>query len=239
MPHVTEHTPKVSTRSVKPYACESSREKRQQDRQTASQPDRQTDTQTDCSKPLFSTFWGLCIPNPVLSRSRFFARCQYFHWHGSKNKKISQPTVKVVPSSLVPIRVTGKKNVLKPTQILESTKKKGQYFPLVHLRYNDVGWVLHLQNRRKISLRSYFVILRHKGFSSVQKKLWGSFVSRRFLMRRFPGRWAPFLGTRGDFWWVHMGRNLSGMRTVVLRAIMSHGELMYSTTKEAQVGIIV
>jgi len=33
MPYVTEHTPKVSTWSVKPYACESSREKRQQDRQ--------------------------------------------------------------------------------------------------------------------------------------------------------------------------------------------------------------
>jgi len=42
MPHVTEHTPKVSTRSVKPYACESSREKRQQDRQTARQTDRHT-----------------------------------------------------------------------------------------------------------------------------------------------------------------------------------------------------
>ena len=38
MSHVTEHTPKVSSRSFKPYACESSREKRQQDRQT----DRQT-----------------------------------------------------------------------------------------------------------------------------------------------------------------------------------------------------
>jgi len=38
MPHVTEHTPKVSTRSVKPYARESSREKRQQDRRS----DRQT-----------------------------------------------------------------------------------------------------------------------------------------------------------------------------------------------------
>ena len=47
MPHVTEHTPKVSTRSVKPYACESSREKRQQDRQTARQTDRRTDRQTD------------------------------------------------------------------------------------------------------------------------------------------------------------------------------------------------
>jgi len=34
MPHVTEHTPNFSTRSVKPYACESSREKRQQDRRT-------------------------------------------------------------------------------------------------------------------------------------------------------------------------------------------------------------
>jgi len=39
MPHVTEHTPKVSTRSVNPYARESLREKRQQDRQT----DRHTD----------------------------------------------------------------------------------------------------------------------------------------------------------------------------------------------------
>jgi len=38
MPHVTKHAPKVSTRSVKPYACESSREKRQQDRHQ----DRQT-----------------------------------------------------------------------------------------------------------------------------------------------------------------------------------------------------
>jgi len=37
MPHVTEHYPKVSTRSVKRYACESSREKRQQDRQTDTQ----------------------------------------------------------------------------------------------------------------------------------------------------------------------------------------------------------
>ena len=43
MPHVSEHTPKVSTWSVKPYACESSREKRQQDRRS----DRQTDGQTD------------------------------------------------------------------------------------------------------------------------------------------------------------------------------------------------
>ena len=47
MPHVTEHTPKVSTRSVKPYACESSREKRQQDRRPDRQKDRQTDGQTD------------------------------------------------------------------------------------------------------------------------------------------------------------------------------------------------
>ena len=86
MPHVTEHTSKVSTRSVKPYACESSWEKRQQDRQTDSQTDRQ---QTDCPKPLFSTFWGLYIPNPDLSRSRFFARCQYFHWHGSSNNQIT------------------------------------------------------------------------------------------------------------------------------------------------------
>jgi len=42
MPHVTERTPKVSTGSVKPYACESSREKRQQDRRSDRQTDRQT-----------------------------------------------------------------------------------------------------------------------------------------------------------------------------------------------------
>jgi len=42
MPHVTEHTPKVSARSVKPYACESSWEKRQQDRQTDRQTHRRT-----------------------------------------------------------------------------------------------------------------------------------------------------------------------------------------------------
>jgi len=88
MPHVTKHTRKVSTRPVKPYACESSREKRQQDRrsdrQSDGRTDRQTDTQTGCPKPLSSTFWGLYITNPDLSRSRFFSRWQYFHWHGSK-----------------------------------------------------------------------------------------------------------------------------------------------------------
>jgi len=63
MPYVTKHTPKVSTRSVKPYACESSREKWQQDRQQ----DRQTETQTDCPKPLFSTFWGLYITSQIRS----------------------------------------------------------------------------------------------------------------------------------------------------------------------------
>jgi len=53
MPHVTEHTPKGSTRSVKPYACESSREKRQQktdgqtDGQTNGRTDRRSDKRTD------------------------------------------------------------------------------------------------------------------------------------------------------------------------------------------------
>jgi len=39
MPHVTEHAPKVSTRSVNPYARESSREKLQQDRHTHTHSD--------------------------------------------------------------------------------------------------------------------------------------------------------------------------------------------------------
>jgi len=34
MPDITQHAPKVSTRSVDPYARESSREKRQRDRHT-------------------------------------------------------------------------------------------------------------------------------------------------------------------------------------------------------------
>ena len=56
MPHVTEQASKVSTRSVNPYAKESSREKRQQARQTERQTHTKTHTQTDCPKPLFSTF---------------------------------------------------------------------------------------------------------------------------------------------------------------------------------------
>jgi len=46
MLHETKHTPKVSTWSVKPYACESSREKRQQDRRSDRWTDRRTDRQT-------------------------------------------------------------------------------------------------------------------------------------------------------------------------------------------------
>jgi len=40
MPYIIEHTPKVSTRSINPYACESSREKRQQDGRTERQTHR-------------------------------------------------------------------------------------------------------------------------------------------------------------------------------------------------------
>jgi len=40
MPYVTEHASKVSTRTVESYANESSREKRQQDRQTDGQTHR-------------------------------------------------------------------------------------------------------------------------------------------------------------------------------------------------------
>jgi len=58
MPHVTEHTPKVSTRLVNPYARESSQEKRQQVRWSDRRTDRQTDTQTDCPKPLSRRFEG-------------------------------------------------------------------------------------------------------------------------------------------------------------------------------------
>jgi len=73
MPHVTEHTPKVSTRSVKPYACESSREKRQQDRQTVGQTDGQTDRHTDgLSKTTFLDVLGVVHPKfGLISKSIF------------------------------------------------------------------------------------------------------------------------------------------------------------------------
>jgi len=50
MPYISKHAPKVSTRSVNPYARESSREKRQQD--------THTNTETGCPKPLFRRFEG-------------------------------------------------------------------------------------------------------------------------------------------------------------------------------------
>jgi len=72
MPHVTEHTPKVSTPLVKPYACESSREKRQQDRQT----DRRTNRQTHrrIVQNHFSRRFGCCT-----SRIRSYLEVDFLH----------------------------------------------------------------------------------------------------------------------------------------------------------------
>jgi len=70
MPHVTGHTPRVSTRSVKPYACETSREKRQQDGRS----DRQTDRHTDgSSKTTFLDVLRVVHPNKsgLISKSIF------------------------------------------------------------------------------------------------------------------------------------------------------------------------
>ena len=50
-----------------------------------SKTDRQTHTDV-LSKTTFLDVWRLYIPDPVLSQTRFFARCQYFNWHGSKKK---------------------------------------------------------------------------------------------------------------------------------------------------------
>ena len=75
MAHVTEHTPKVSTRSINPYARESSREKRQQDGRT----DRQTD---GLSKTTFLDVLRVVqCPSQIRSYLEvdFFARWQYFH----------------------------------------------------------------------------------------------------------------------------------------------------------------
>ena len=81
---MTEHAPKVSTRSVNPYARESSPKRLQQDRQRDRQTDRHTHRDTDTftnglSKTTFLDVRRLYIPNAVLSQTRLFARCQHFH----------------------------------------------------------------------------------------------------------------------------------------------------------------
>ena len=75
MPHVTEHTSEVLTRSVNPYARGSSREKRQQERQT----DRQTDTHRRIVQNPFSRRFEGCTSQIRSYLEGFFARCQYFH----------------------------------------------------------------------------------------------------------------------------------------------------------------
>ena len=102
MPHVTEHTPKVSTRSVKPYACESSREKRQQDRQTARQTDRQTHRRIVQNH--FSRRFGGCT-----SQIRSYLEVDFLH---DANTSIDME-IKTVPS-LTLLRLTRGKHHPKP-----------------------------------------------------------------------------------------------------------------------------
>jgi len=89
MPHVTEHTPKVSTWSVKPYACESSREKRQQDRQTEGRTDRRTDRQTlrRIVQNRFSRRFGGCT-----SQIRSYLEVDFLH---DANTSIDMEVIKV------------------------------------------------------------------------------------------------------------------------------------------------
>jgi len=78
MARITEHAPKVSTRSVKPNARKSSWEKRQQDKQTDGKTDRRIVQITflDVLRVVQMQY----IPNAVLSQSLLFvARCQNFH----------------------------------------------------------------------------------------------------------------------------------------------------------------
>jgi len=75
MPYVNKHTRNVSTRSVESYPYESSREKRQQDRQTDGQTHRRI-VQNHFSRRFEDLHpkFGL-----IIFFSRFFARCQYYH----------------------------------------------------------------------------------------------------------------------------------------------------------------
>jgi len=96
MPHVTEHTPKVSSRSVKPYACESSREKRQQDGQTARQTDRQKDTHRRIVQNHFSRRFGGCT-----SQIRSYLEVEFLH---DANTSIDMEVKKAISHSKHNIR---------------------------------------------------------------------------------------------------------------------------------------
>jgi len=76
MNHITEHAPKVSTRSVHPNARESLRKRLQQDRQTDRQKDRQTHGHTDrrvVQNP-FSRRFGGCT-----SQIRSYLKLDFLH----------------------------------------------------------------------------------------------------------------------------------------------------------------
>jgi len=70
MPHVTKHVPKVSTRSVYPYARESVRKRLQQDRQT----DRPTHTLRRVVENHFSRRFQGCT-----SQIRFYLKLDFLH----------------------------------------------------------------------------------------------------------------------------------------------------------------
>ena len=67
MPRKTDHAPKVSTRSVYPYARESSREKRQQGREA----DRQTHTHADELSTFLDVLWVVHPKSGLISNSIF------------------------------------------------------------------------------------------------------------------------------------------------------------------------
>ena len=100
MPHITEHGPMVSNQSINSYDREISREKataRQTHAHRRIVQNHFSGRFDDCTvghkshDPRFHVFLmeagvmtfvthcTLYIPNPVLSQTRFFARCQYFH----------------------------------------------------------------------------------------------------------------------------------------------------------------
>jgi len=102
MPHVTEHAPKVSTRSLYSYARESLRKRLHQDRHTDSHTDRQTERQTDWNthtqrdrqthrrvvqKHFPRRFEGGTAQIRSYLELFFLHDGQYFHWDGSNMPK--------------------------------------------------------------------------------------------------------------------------------------------------------
>ena len=144
MPHATEHTPEVSTWSVKPYACESSREKRQQDRQTDGRTERQTHRRTVQNH--FSRRFEGCT-----SEIRSYLEVDFLH---DANTSIDME-VKQLYKKRHTIPVLGQQN-LKPVVFFSGHFRRHQ-FPSLKLSKLVADMVLHSSLKVRTRLPELFL----------------------------------------------------------------------------------